>query len=468
MGLLTVAAAYFVVRAVEDNRWPWYLLAGTALGLGFMAKQIQAFLPIPALVLAILLFGAGGLRSRLLKLLGALTALVVSGGWWMAVVDLTPAGNRPYVGGSALNSVLELTLDYNGLARFLRFSADPKSGRAVPANDQDVYDGGLGRLFNANFAPEGAWLLFSALICALALVLLWRQSRVSRHAAGLTTIGVTWLVSVYAVLSFMGTMTHTYYVFSIAAPIAIVVPLGLYLLWNQRKRTVPRLIGAILLLGTGYVGFRIFQFSDDWGSVPSALICATCLAMAGWLWAGTRNQRIATLVVVTLATVMAPVATNIITLSTPQAGTNPLSGPVSNNPEALSAHLEGARRGDPPLARDLGFGVQPSADVTALLKKSGTSEWAAATYTAQNAAQYQLASQRPVIALGGWLGNDPAPTFEQFRALVEGRRIGYFIWQQVIVDEVPLGSDAVAITDWVQSNFEGENSDGVRIYDLRD
>jgi 4-amino-4-deoxy-L-arabinose transferase-like glycosyltransferase len=468
MGLLTVAAAYFVVRAVEDNRWSWYLLAGTALGLGFMAKQVQAFLPIPAMVLAVLLFGAGRLRSRFVRLLGALTALVVSGGWWMAVVDLTPAANRPYVGGSALNSVVELTLDYNGLARFLRFSADPKSGRAVPTDDQDVNDGGLGRLFNANFAPEGAWLLFTALISALALVLLWRQSRGGRHAAGLMTIGVTWLVSVYAVLSFMGTMTHTYYIFSIAAPVAIVVPSGIYLLWNQRQRVIPRLIGAVLVVGTGYIGFRIFQYSDDWGFWPVAVACATILAGGGWLCARTPLPRLAALSLMTIALVMAPVATDIITLTRPQAGTNPLSGPVGNNPEALSAHLESARRGDPPLARDLGFGVQPSADVTALLKNSSTSEWAAATYTAQNAAQYQLASQRPVIALGGWLGNDPAPTFEQFRALVEGRRIAYFIWQQVIVDQIPLGPDAVAITEWVQSNFEGENIDGVRIYDLRD
>jgi hypothetical protein len=72
-----------------------------------------------------------------------------------------------------------------------------------------------------------------------------------------------------------------------------------------------------------------------------------------------------------------------------------------------------------------------------------------------------------VIALGGWLGNDPAPTFDRFRGLVADGRIAYFIWQQPIVDDIPLGNDALAITDWVQSNFKGENVDGVRIYDLR-
>jgi 4-amino-4-deoxy-L-arabinose transferase-like glycosyltransferase len=466
MGLLTVAAVYFIIRTFEDNRWSWYLLAGTALGLAFMAKQIQAFLPIPALVLAVLLFGAGTVASRLVRLLGAHLALIISGGWWMAVVDLTPPENRPYVGGSASNSVLELTLDYNGLARFLRFSADPQSGQAVPATSENQ-DGGLARLFNANFAPEGAWLLFTALICALALVVLWRQAAMDRAASGLMTVGVVWLVTVYAVLSFMGTMTHTYYVFSLGGPMAVVVPLGGFLLWTQRNRAIPRVLGAVLLIGTGYVGFRIFQYSDDWGFWPPAVVGATVVATAGWLLARSPSQRLATLAIVTVALVMAPVATDVITLAEPHAGTNPLSGPVANNPQALSAHLEAARRGEPPLARHLGFGVEPSADVTALLRESEGTDWAAATYTAQNAAQYQLASQRPVIALGGWLGNDPAPTFEQFKALVADRRIAFFIWQQPIVDGIPLGKDAVAITDWVQSTFKGENIDGLRIYDLR-
>jgi 4-amino-4-deoxy-L-arabinose transferase-like glycosyltransferase len=467
MGFLTVGAVYCALKAMNNNRWAWYLLTGTALGLGFMAKQIQAFLVIPALLLAVLLFGAGTIGSRLLRLLGALAALVFSGGWWMAIVDLTPAAERPYVGGSASNSMLELTLDYNGLARFLRFSADLQPGNAnAPVPSDMNYDGGPGRLFNANFAPEGAWLLFTALICALALLALWRQSGSGRAASRLMTVGVVWLVSVYLVLSYMGTMTHTYYIFSIAAPVAIVVPLGIQLLWNLRHRGVPRLIGAVLVSGTGYIAYRIFEYSNDWGLWPPVVVCTACLATAGWLFAAKPLARVAAVTLVVLSLVIAPLATDVITLTRPQAGTNPLSGPVANNPEALSAHLEAARLGNPPLARHLGYGVTPSDTLVALLKKPSDTEWAAATYTAQNAAQYQLASQRPVIALGGWLGEDPAPTFEQFKTLVGKQKIGYFIWQQPVLDGVPLGPDAAAITDWVHNNYKGEEVDGVTFYDL--
>lgn len=466
MGLLTVAAAYFIIRAIEDNRWRWYLLGGTALGLGFMAKQIQALLPVPALVLAVLLFGAGPLASRLLRLLGSLAALVISGGWWMTIVELTPAANRPYIGGSATNSILELTLRYNGLARFLRFSADPQGGGgAAPAAFE--YDGGFSRLFNANFAPEGAWLLFTAVACSLTLTLLWQQAGVSRRTKALISCAVLWLLTAFIAVSFMGNMTHTYYIFSLAAPMAVAVALGTRLLWSQRHRIVPRCLGAVLLAGNGYVAARIFQYSDAWGAWPAVLLGVTLLAVAGWLYTGPRHFEILTIAVVVLALVLGPLATNVITLPKAHSGTNPLSGPVGNNPGSLSAHLDAARRGDPPIARHLGFGIEPSDGITSFLREASSPTWAAATYTAQNAAQYQLASGRPVIALGGWLGNDPAPTIDQFKALVLQGRIAYFIWQQPILDEVPLGQDVIDITEWVRTNFKGENIDGSTIYDLR-
>jgi hypothetical protein len=35
----------------------------------------------------------------------------------VAIVQLTPAADRPYVGGSTNDSILQLTLGYNGLGR---------------------------------------------------------------------------------------------------------------------------------------------------------------------------------------------------------------------------------------------------------------------------------------------------------------------------------------------------------------
>ena len=48
--------------------------------------------------------------------LAAGAALVVAAGWWVAIVSLVPAADRPYIGGSQHNSVLELAFGYNGSA----------------------------------------------------------------------------------------------------------------------------------------------------------------------------------------------------------------------------------------------------------------------------------------------------------------------------------------------------------------
>ena len=53
--------------------------------------------------------------------------------------------------------------------------------------------------------------------------------------------------------------------------------------------------------------------------------------------------------------------------------------------------------------------------------------WAAAVVGSNNAAGYQLATELPVMAVGGFNGTDPAPTLEQFQQYVADGKIHYFI-----------------------------------------
>ena len=95
----------------------WLALGGALVGLAFLAKMLQAFLVLPALVLAYLLFAQTSWGKRIGHLLVAFGAMLLAGGWWVAIVALWPASSRPYIGGSQDNSILELTLGYNGLGR---------------------------------------------------------------------------------------------------------------------------------------------------------------------------------------------------------------------------------------------------------------------------------------------------------------------------------------------------------------
>ncbi|MGV7636941.1 glycosyl transferase, partial [Mycobacterium kansasii] len=55
--------------------------------------------------------------KRVAQLFAAGAAMVVAAGWWLLTVELWPAASRPWIGGSQNNSILELTLGYNGLGR---------------------------------------------------------------------------------------------------------------------------------------------------------------------------------------------------------------------------------------------------------------------------------------------------------------------------------------------------------------
>ncbi len=117
LALLMVTAVYFVLRALEDARTKWLLLAGAVLGLAFLTKTLQAWLIVPPLALVHGVCAPTALRRRLLQLLYATAVMVLAGGWWVAIVQLWPASSRPYIGGSQDNSFLSLTFGYNGFGR---------------------------------------------------------------------------------------------------------------------------------------------------------------------------------------------------------------------------------------------------------------------------------------------------------------------------------------------------------------
>jgi 4-amino-4-deoxy-L-arabinose transferase-like glycosyltransferase len=124
-------AAWAFLRAVRGGRLRYLLLGAFLAGLGFNIKMLQAFLPLPAFYAVYLLGAPHGWWKRIAHLaLATLLLLAVSLAWAVAV-DLTPPKNRPYVGSSTDNSVLELILGHNGLSRLLARSGN--AGSATPS-----------------------------------------------------------------------------------------------------------------------------------------------------------------------------------------------------------------------------------------------------------------------------------------------------------------------------------------------
>src|SRR5580692_846260 len=126
--LMMTVAAYAATRAIESGHTRWLVFTGALLGVGFLAKMLAAFLVLPALALAYLYAGPPKLGQRIGQLLLGGAALLATAGWWVAIDLLTPAADRPFVGSTTDNNILQLTFGYNGLSRLTGNGGGPGGG----------------------------------------------------------------------------------------------------------------------------------------------------------------------------------------------------------------------------------------------------------------------------------------------------------------------------------------------------
>lgn len=516
--LLLVAAAYATVRAVETAATRWLVLAGVLVGLGFLTKMLQAFLVVPVLAGVYLLAAPTGLGRRIRQTLLAGLAVVLSAGWWVAIVEWVPAGARPYVGGSQTDSVLELTLGYNGLGR-ITGREEGSVGRPGGFGD----GAGLLRMFDDRVGGQISWLLPAALILlAAGLLLAGRAPRTDRTRAGLLLWG-GWLLVTGAVFSFMSGIFHEYYTVALAPAVGALVGIGVTLLW--RVRSVPqgttwrRLAATAVLVGTLVVTawwcWLLLGRSPDWYPWLGTTVLVVGLAAAALLALAALLPRPVGAVGLALGAVAAlagPVAYSVHTAATPHNGGVPTAGPAvagdvgarpggpgdgpgagqqprgGQSPQGSDrqpgAALNGRQPGRPDQpdqpgqpGRPAGGGGRgdggllgarvPSAQLRELLEQDSDSyTWVAATVGANNAAGYQLSTGDPVMPVGGFNGTDPWPTVSQFQHFVADGEIHWFIGGGGFRGANGGSSASSDIATWVAETFEAQTVDGVTIYDL--
>ncbi|WP_019970816.1 glycosyltransferase family 39 protein [Mycobacterium sp. 141] len=448
--LLLVVAAYCVQRGIEKDatRW-WFVGAGAAVGFGFLAKMLQAFLVLPGLAAATLIAGDRSMRRRVGDVLVAGAVMVVSGGWYLLLVELWPASSRPYIGGSQHDSIVELVLGYNG---FGRLTGDETGGLG-----NMNFDAGAGRLFGSQMGGDIAWLLPAALICLVAgLVITRRAPRTDRTRAALLLWG-GWLMVTAVVFSFMSGIVHPYYTVALAPAVGALIGIGATLMWQRRNdiRAATAMSGTVLV--TAILAAILLARNGDsmpWlrGAVAVGGVgAAALLLMNRWL---DRRAVPAVATLALLSCLAGPAAYAVATAANPHSGAIPSVGPSRGGG---FGGMFGAPDPGPALTARLSAGA---ADYT----------WAAAVVGSSNAAGYQLATGAPVMAVGGFNGTDPAPTLDEFIGYVDQHRIHYFIQSRIMGGfggRTTSGSqDASDIADWVENHFNAVTVDDVTIYDL--
>src|SRR4029077_2827477 len=115
--LLMILACGAGLRAIESGRVRWLLGCAVLVGLAFNTQTLAAYLVVPGVALGYLACARAPRARRVPHLLAAGAVLLAVSVSWSAIVELTPASQRPFVGGSIDNTDNNLTFGYNGFGR---------------------------------------------------------------------------------------------------------------------------------------------------------------------------------------------------------------------------------------------------------------------------------------------------------------------------------------------------------------
>ena len=474
--LLLVLAAWALWRAIETGKTIGLVLSAALVGLAFLTKTLDAFIVVPALGVTYLWCGPPRLARRLGQLGWAALALLVSSGWWVAIVELWPKSARPYIGGSTDNSELNLIFGYNGFSRIFGSGGGAGAAGGATAGGSSAFGGGEGllRMFDSELGGQISWLLPVAIAGLMAgLWLTRRHPRSDRQRAGFVLWGGT-LLMYLAVYDYAKGIFHPYYTVVMAPAVAALAGAGAVALWRLGRQSLrwawllpAAVVGtvlwadALLARTSGYeswVGPTVVVTG-----VVSALVLFLCLArprVPHWfaLAAGA----------VAAASVLAgPAAYSLTTLGTTTNGiatAGPTSGAGSlgagGGPGGLGGGTgaggaggaggapTGTHTGGPPGGgTSTGAGGAPTAAHTGgqaagggsrggastanealvryLERHQGSAEYLVAVNGSQTAAPFILESGKAVIAMGGFGGTDPAPTLSEFEHLVATGKVHY-------------------------------------------
>ncbi len=335
--LLLCGAAFATTVAMEKSSTRWLIFAFSLVGLGFITKMLQAFLVVPAISAAYLLAAPAPLWRRVRQLAAGGLALVVSAGWWVAAVTLTPAADRPYIGGSQDNNLLNLIFGYNGFGRITGDESGSVVGGGARGTSGQWGPTGLSRLFGSEMGSQISWVLPAALVLlVLVLVLTWRRPRTDRARASMVLWG-GWLIVTGVVFSLAQGIIHPYYTVALAPAIGAIVGIGGGFMWSRRSALWARVAMGSIVVGSSVWAAVLLDRVPTWHPW-----LRTAILVAGWAGGAlivlspyrerhfpARAARTAVLGLAGLALLAGPSSYTLATVATPHSGAIPSAGPSS-------------------------------------------------------------------------------------------------------------------------------------------
>lgn len=522
--LLLVLAAWAMTRAIDSGRLRWLVLSMVFIGLGFNVKMLQAWMVIPALGFAYLLAGRRSAVARIGQLAASAVVVIAVSASWMIVVDSIPAEDRPYIGGSKDNTVLELVTGHNGLSRLASnggpgrpdgagdAAARPAEAPVVDgpgggAGQAQVGDGasspvgpggtagpvapgnaagggpgfsgepGLFRLFNEKMGGQISWLLPIAVLgLAIGMIASGRKPRTDQARAAFVLWGI-WLVIHAGLFSLSSGIIHEYYTNAMAPAMGALIGGGAVIAWrwmHERSTTRSHVATAVIVAGilmSGTWAMILLARTPEWQPWLSPVVALAMLGASAlvliyrYVPEPSRILGRAAIGAAILAVLLAPFAYATTPLSV--TSRDPLAGPASARqggpgqagrppsqtqlqplanqvpsrgderqgqtaPEQLQpgAPQQAAGTMGDPSPGNPESGADPEIVEYLLEHRSGETWIAAATGSFASAPLIIATGGEPVMTMGGFGGNDPAPTVDELKDYVESGEVRFVVISQ--------------------------------------
>jgi 4-amino-4-deoxy-L-arabinose transferase-like glycosyltransferase len=476
LALVLLLGAWTVLRAAETGRLRWLLLCAATIGIGFNIKMLEAYLVVPAFGLLYLLAAPKSIWKRIGDLsLAAILLLAISLSWVLAV-DLTPASQRPYVDSSQNNSEISLALGYNGINRLTgqlgmgpggpppgqptNTGGNPPQG-AGPSGGPGSSGGpggpgdsdGLGgnglfntgtpgplRLFTEPLGGQIVWLLPLAILGMLALAWQSRPRFQSDRQQQSLILWGTWLLTMGIFFSVAG-FFHQYYLTEMAPAIAALFGIGIVTMWHDYRLSGWRgWLLPLVLIATALEQIYILSSYLSWSLWLAPIIAVLCIAGSLVLIVMrimqtiefNRRQRSLSISIVSIALLglmITPTTWAAIPVIQNIQSQLPVAGP-SQQGDFGGPGGPGGPNGNPPGFRNPGAPNGASTD-TALINyleaHQGNAKFLVATPDSMEAGNIILATNKPVMSLGGFSGGDPILTVGQLEKLIHQGTIRYFL-----------------------------------------
>ncbi|MBS7528896.1 glycosyltransferase family 39 protein [Hazenella sp. IB182353] len=470
-------STWCLFKAIDEHKTSYLFISAALIGIGFNIKMMQAYLIVPALVITYLLYAKQTWIKKIAHVvISGVIVLLISFSWATAV-DSIPANERPFIGSSTHNSVMELIFNHNGFDRWNGKGGAPSEMGQSPNSSQDGQRSGMGqspnssqdgppsgigqspignqgqdgsrnggsrgnretgeagilRLVGSELAGQISWFLPFVLLSFFALL----RGSLSRERDQMTIFWLAWLLPMMIFFSFAG-FFHRYYLIMLAPAIAAIVGTGcvtMWKLWQEREKMLRWLL-PISMIGTALFQIKLVSSYDFYRTWLIPIIVACAIGGAVCLLIQHRKpgfyKMAATIAMIGL--LLAPFVWSITPIQYGGSPALPYAGPE------LATEKKGKSS-------------QDNSKLISFLKEN----YQEGQYLVAGASSHEVSSiiietGLPAISYGGFGGRDQILSVEELKELVETGKLKYiFVREQGGRSGGPQrqGSE---LNEWIREN----------------